>query len=62
MIPKEDIDPKHVITKGYKEKKLHKNIDKQNLRTLISTDEHLKHITGLLKDQNGTTYYKVKNS
>ncbi|MCK5781244.1 MAG: aminopeptidase [Flavobacteriales bacterium] len=27
-----------------------------------TTDDHLMHITGLLKDQNGTMYFKVKNS
>lgn len=27
-----------------------------------STDDHLMHLTGLLKDQNGTLYYKTKNS
>ncbi|MCG8581839.1 MAG: aminopeptidase [Bacteroidales bacterium] len=27
-----------------------------------STDDHLMHITGLSKDQNGTPYYKTKNS
>lgn len=27
-----------------------------------TTDDHLMHITGLVKDQNGIKYYKVKNS
>ncbi|MBS2098242.1 C1 family peptidase [Carboxylicivirga linearis] len=27
-----------------------------------STDDHLMHITGMVKDQNGTVYYKTKNS
>lgn len=27
-----------------------------------TSDDHLMHITGLLKDQNGTSYYKTKNS
>ena len=27
-----------------------------------TTDDHLMHITGLLKDQYGTLYYKTKNS
>jgi bleomycin hydrolase len=27
-----------------------------------TTDDHLMHITGALRDQNGTKYYKVKNS
>lgn len=27
-----------------------------------TTDDHLMHLTGVLKDQNGTKYYKTKNS
>ncbi|MEP3388884.1 MAG: C1 family peptidase, partial [Reichenbachiella sp.] len=27
-----------------------------------TTDDHLMHIMGLVKDQNGNKYYKVKNS
>jgi len=27
-----------------------------------TTDDHLMHVTGILKDQNGTVYYKTKNS
>jgi bleomycin hydrolase len=27
-----------------------------------TTDDHLMHLTGIAKDQNGTKYYKTKNS
>ena len=27
-----------------------------------ATDDHLMHMTGMVKDQNGTIYYKTKNS
>jgi bleomycin hydrolase len=27
-----------------------------------TTDDHGMHVTGLVKDQNGTKYYRVKNS
>ena len=27
-----------------------------------TTDDHGMHVTGLVKDQNGTKYFKVKNS
>lgn len=30
--------------------------------TFSTTDDHLMHITGIAKDQNGTSYYIVKNS
>lgn len=34
-----------------------KHFDNQN-----TTDDHLMHITGMMKDKNGTVWYKVKNS
>lgn len=34
----------------------------QNFENYNTTDDHLMHITGMLTDQNGKTYYKVKNS
>jgi bleomycin hydrolase len=30
--------------------------------SFVTTDDHLMHVTGLAKDQNGTTYYITKNS
>ncbi|GGZ68657.1 C1 family peptidase [Algibacter mikhailovii] len=41
------------ITPSYRQKEF----ENQN-----TTDDHLMHITGIVKDQNGTIYYKVKNS
>ena len=34
----------------------------EGFETFVTTDDHLMHITGLVKDQNGTKYYKTKNS
>ncbi|WP_372752368.1 aminopeptidase C [Labilibaculum sp.] len=39
----------------------------ENLRQVTfdnyeTTDDHLMHLTGIVKDQNGTVYYKTKNS
>ncbi|WP_456377930.1 C1 family peptidase [Lutibacter sp.] len=34
----------------------------QEFENYNTTDDHLMHIIGLVKDQNGTEYYKVKNS
>ncbi len=62
IIPKEDIDPKHALTKGFKEKEITQKYRKTEFMNLTSTDDHLIHITGPLKDPNGMTYYKVKNS
>jgi bleomycin hydrolase len=30
--------------------------------TFETVDDHLEHITGIYKDQNGTVYYQTKNS
>jgi len=49
---KEPITEK-VITPEYRQ---------QEFDNLNTTDDHLMHITGLLKDQNGTLYFRVKNS
>ncbi len=46
--------------------KIEKVVTPENRQTEFlnynTTDDHLMHITGLLKDQNGNAYYKVKNS
>ncbi|QKG81186.1 aminopeptidase [Tenuifilum thalassicum] len=34
----------------------------QNFDNLTTTDDHLMHLTGIATDQNGTTYFKTKNS
>lgn len=34
----------------------------QTFNSRVTTDDHLMHITGLLEDQNGTIYFKTKNS
>ncbi len=47
------ITPEQKITAEYRQKEFY-NGD--------TTDDHLMHITGLLKDQAGNLYYKVKNS
>jgi len=45
-----------------KEKWLTQEERQQGFDELTTTDDHGMHITGLVKDQNGTKYYTVKNS
>ncbi|PVW15798.1 C1 family peptidase [Marixanthomonas spongiae] len=45
--------PERSITQAYRQAEF------ENYNT---TDDHLMHITGIVRDQNGTKYYKVKNS
>lgn len=37
-------------------------IRQEGYESFVTTDDHLMHITGLTKDQNGTKYYITKNS
>ena len=46
----------------YHEKNVTQDYRQDEFENYTTTDDHLMHITGMLKDQNGTTYYKVKNS
>lgn len=45
-----------------KEKKITREIRQQGFDNYKTTDDHGMHIVGMVKDQNGTVYYKVKNS
>ena len=44
------------------EKKVDQEMRQMAFETQKVTDDHLMHLTGLLKDQNGTKYYVTKNS
>ena len=37
-------------------------VRQQGFESFVTTDDHLMHITGITKDQNGTPYYITKNS
>ena len=47
------VKPEKEITQAYRQ---------QEFENFNTTDDHLMHITGLSKDQNGTLYFKTKNS
>ncbi|MRR24024.1 aminopeptidase, partial [bacterium] len=38
------------------------DVRQKGYETFVTTDDHLMHITGIVKDQNGTKYYITKNS
>jgi bleomycin hydrolase len=63
------IDPKpEFFEEAVKFEKIYPELDAtQELRqtffeTFQTVDDHLMHVTGLFKDQNGTKFYKTKNS
>ncbi|MDR2040312.1 MAG: aminopeptidase [Bacteroidales bacterium] len=44
------------------EKKITQEMRQQAFDNFLTTDDHGMHITGIAKDQNGNTFFKVKNS
>lgn len=53
MMDKDEIIPEKNITP---------EIRQEGYETFVTTDDHLEHIVGIAKDQNGTKYYNTKNS
>lgn len=45
-----------------KEKSVDQAMRQQTFDSYQTTDDHLMHLTAIVKDQNGTLYYKTKNS
>lgn len=48
--------------KPYPEINVTQEIRQKGYETFVTTDDHLMHLTGIVKDQNGTKYYITKNS
>ena len=59
MMPQAPID---ALLKPGPEINVTQEIRQKGYENFTTTDDHLMHITGLVKDQNGTNYYKTKNS
>lgn len=64
----EKMNESEKLEEVYKFKKPYSEIDvtpetrQQGYESFVTTDDHLMHITGISKDQNGTKYYVTKNS
>jgi hypothetical protein len=48
--------------KPYPEINVTQDIRQKGYEAFVTTDDHLMHLTGMVKDQNGTKYYMTKNS
>lgn len=48
--------------KPYPEINVTQDVRQKGYETFSTTDDHLMHVTGIVKDQNGTKYYITKNS
>ncbi len=44
------------------EQKVSQDLRQETFESYSTTDDHLMHLTGMAKDQNGTVYYQIKNS
>ena len=62
FIPENEEDEKTGLAEIIKEKVITPEFRQQEFENFNTTDDHLMHIVGKLKDQKGTIYYKIKNS
>lgn len=62
-LTKEDLKKNAFEFKGpVPEKVIDQKARQKNFDNYKTTDDHLMHLTGIVKDNNGTIYYKTKNS
>jgi bleomycin hydrolase len=62
VLPFNPKDAVEILTSIKPEKKVSAESRQQQFENYSTTDDHLMHIVGKVKDQNGNIYYKVKNS
>jgi len=62
VIPFNETDVPAIFAQIKKEKTITPEFRQAEFENLNTTDDHLMHIVGKVKDQNDTIYYKVKNS
>lgn len=62
FIPENEDDEKIGLTEIVKEKEITQEFRQEEFENFNTTDDHLMHIVGSLKDQKGNVYYKIKNS
>jgi bleomycin hydrolase len=56
------LDEVFKFEKPFPEMKVTQEARQAGYESFVTTDDHLMHITGVVKDQNGTKYYITKNS
>jgi len=62
IVPKDPDNTLKALRHLYPEMTISQEYRQDEFENFTTTDDHLMHITGILRDQNGTKYYKVKNS
>ncbi|MFK7756823.1 MAG: C1 family peptidase [Flavobacteriales bacterium] len=62
IIPEDGIKKDQLWKEVVKEKKVTQEMRQETFDNFTTTDDHLMHLIGKATDQNGTTYYMIKNS
>lgn len=62
VLPADEVTKEELWTKVVPEKAVTQENRQKEFDNFKTTDDHLMHITGKAKDQNGTSYYTMKNS
>lgn len=62
IVPEDNVSKDQLFTAVVKEKEITPELRQQAYESFDTTDDHLMHITGKAKDQNGNIYYIIKNS
>jgi bleomycin hydrolase len=62
VVPQNEEDNRLILTEIKPEKNITAAFRQETFENLSTTDDHLMHIIGKVKDQRGNLYYKVKNS
>ncbi len=62
MNPNQRLEEVYKFERPYPEVKVTPEVRQAGYEAFVTTDDHLMHITGIAKDQNGAPYYITKNS
>ena len=62
IIPENSSDAEKGLKEIIEEKKITSSFRQAEFENFNTTDDHLMHIVGLVKDQNNNKYFKIKNS
>ena len=62
MDEKARLDEVYKFEHPYPEVNVTQEVRQAGFESYVTTDDHLMHLTGIVKDQNGTKYYITKNS
>lgn len=62
MDEKKRLEEVYKFEQPYPEVKVTPEVRQEGFEAFVTTDDHLMHLTGIAKDQNGTKYYITKNS